>query len=410
MEILTNSEALQHCKLLSNLIDESIKKNQDWLPFSHFMDLALYSPHFGYYTSGTFKFGQSGDFVTAPEISSLFGATLGKTIAPLIDFFKGKTRPSCILEFGAGSGKLCQDILIYLKEIEQLPAQYFILDVSPELIQRQQESILPFLKEHDINTSVEWVEDMPQDFQGIVLANEVLDAMPFDLVIFKNGRWFYRGVKINPKSHSPSFSDHWLWEDGPLVPMELLPRYLQQDNQFPENYITEIHPRAHAWIKMVAEKLTEGILIAVDYGFPEHEYYHPQRNQGTHVAHHQHHAIPDMFYLPGLCDITTHVEWSAINRTAAQSGMGLIHYQSQGAYLLAAGIGDIFLEKMNPSDSKNYISATSAFQKLISEAEMGELFKIAAWNKNLSGNIDFENLCASLPGFTNRQRLLSLEP
>ena len=407
MEILTNSEALQHCQLLSNLIDQNIKNNNGWLPFSQFMDLALYSPQYGYYTSGTFKFGLGGDFITAPEISNLFGATLGKTIAPILDYFSKKNNPSNILELGAGSGKLCRDVLMYLKDIDQLPDQYFILDLSPDLIDRQKNTLQKFLVENQIKTNIEWISDIPNEFNGVILANEVLDAIPFDLVIYKNNKWYYQGVKINPSAQSTTFSDHWLWEDGLEVPHDVLPDYLQQPSViYPENYITEIHPRSHALVKMIAEKLSEGIFIAIDYGFPEHEYYHPQRNQGTHIAHHQHHSIPDMFYLPGLCDITSHVEWSSLNQTAAQAGMGLVHYQSQGAYLLHAGIGDLFLEQIDPTDSRVYIAASHAFQKLISEAEMGELFKIIAWNKNMSGNIEFENLCANLPGFTNRQRLL----
>jgi SAM-dependent MidA family methyltransferase len=409
MEILTNSEALQHCQLLSNLIDQNIKNNHGWLPFSQFMDFALYSPKLGYYTSGTFKFGLGGDFVTAPEISTLYGATLAKTIAPIIDFFSSKQSTSTILEFGAGSGKLCKDILLYLKEINQLPDKYLILDVSPDLIDRQKTNLEPFLIKHQIKTSIEWVKEVPKDFKGIILANEVLDAIPFDLIIFKQGKWHFQGVTINPEASSPTFSDHWLYGIGPEVPSDILPQYLSDSNaQYPENYVSEIHPRSHAWIRMIAEKMSEGLFIAVDYGFPEHEYYHPQRAQGTHIAHHQHRSIPDMFYLPGLCDITSHVEWTSINRVAAQAGMGLVHYQSQGAYLLHAGIGDLFLEQVNPQDSKNYISASHAFQKLISEAEMGELFKIIAWNKNMSGDIEFENLCGNLAGFNNRQRLLAI--
>jgi SAM-dependent MidA family methyltransferase len=157
---------------------------------------------------------------------------------------------------------------------------------------------------------------------------------------------------------------------------------------------------------MIANQLSQGLMIAIDYGFPEHEYYHPQRTQGTHIAHHRHQSIPDMFYLPGLCDLTSHVEWSSLNRVAARAGMSLIHYQSQGAYLLHAGIGDLFLSTVSPIDSVRYTSEAHAFQKLISEAEMGELFKLIAWSKNLSASMAFESLCANLPGFTSRQRLL----
>ena len=409
MEILTNSEALQHCSLLSNLIDEDIKKNDGWLSFSQWMDHALYAPQLGYYTSGSFKFGAKGDFITAPEISSLYGATLANTIAPLLEYFSVQKEVGTILEFGAGSGKLCQDILEQLLEINQLPDRYLILEVSPDLIDRQRNRLKKFLKERNVTTNIEWLSEMPNDFKGVILANEVLDAIPFNLIIRKGNKWYFQGVTINPTPSSPSFSDHWLWQSGEEVPRDLLPDYLMQSTQsYPENYQTEIHPRAHAWMEMIAHHVSQGLIIAIDYGFPEHEYYHPQRTLGTHIAHHRHQSIPDMFYLPGLCDITSHVEWSSLNRVAARAGCSLAHYQSQGAYLLHAGIGDMFLNTVSPSDSVRYISEVHAFQKLISEAEMGELFKIIAWCKNLPANNEFENRCANLPGFTNRQRLLAV--
>jgi len=407
MEILTNSEALQHCNLLSNLIDKDIKKNDGWLSFSQWMDHALYAPQLGYYTSGSFKFGAKGDFITAPEISSLFGATLANTIAPVLEYFSVQKEMETILEFGAGSGKLCQDILEHLLELNQLPDQYLILEVSPDLIDRQQIRLRGFLQERNISTKIKWLSEMPKDFKGVILANEVLDAIPFDLIIRKGEKWHYQGVTINPTPSSPSFSDHWLWQMGEVVPVDLLPDYLNDSSQiYPENYLTEIHPRSHAWTDMITHHMSQGLIIAIDYGFPEHEYYHPQRTQGTHIAHHRHQSNPDMFYLPGLCDITSHVEWTSLNRVAARAGCSLAHYQSQGAYLLHAGIGDLFMTTVSPSDSVRYTSEAHAFQKLISEAEMGELFKIIAWCKNLPASIEFENLCANLPGFTNRQRSL----
>jgi SAM-dependent MidA family methyltransferase len=409
MEILTNSQALHHCQLLSNLIDKQIKNNGGWLPFSQFMDLALYAPSLGYYTSGSLKFGSQGDFITAPEISSFFGATLAKTIEPVLTHFVQKMEVSSILEFGAGSGKLCQDILLYLKDVGQLPDQYLILEVSPDLIDRQKNRLLDFLSEHQISTQIIWLDHMPNDFKGVILANEVLDAIPFDLIIWQQGKWHYQVVVSNPKASSPSFSDHWLWQIGAEVPDSELPIYLTQSGtSYPENYVSEIHPRSHAWLSMISQAVIEGVIITIDYGFPEHEYYHPQRTQGTHIAHHRHQAIPDMFYLPGLCDITAHVEFTSLNRIAQNSEMHLASYQSQGAYLLHAGIGDLLMANMSPSDPIGYAAQAQSFQKLISEAEMGELFKIIAWSKSTSTDEEFIALCASLPGFTNRQRLLEV--
>jgi hypothetical protein len=407
MDILTSSEALEHCKLLSNLIDEEIQKHAGRLNFSQFMALVLYSPNYGYYTSGSFKFGSKGDFITAPEISPLFGSTIARTISPVLQYFLDKNQPSSILEFGAGSGKLCQDILTSLHQINQLPKKYLILEVSPELRDRQKTLLVNFLNKHHYPISIEWVTDIPTHFDGVVIANEVLDAIPVDLVIKHNNHWHYWCVSRSPKASSPSFSDHWQWTLGEQVPTDILPSYLIESIlQYPQGYITEIHPQSNAWINAVANSIHQGLFLTFDYGFPEKEYYHPQRHQGTHMAHHRHQAIPDMFYLPGLCDITSHVEWSSLNRTAVGNGMSLMNYQSQGAYLLHAGIGDLFLSSTDPTNAKDYAIAANAFQKLISEAEMGELFKTIAWSRNMPNDVAFENLCASLPGFKDKQRLL----
>ncbi len=407
MDILTSSEALTHCELLSNLIDEEIQKHGGKLHFSHFMDLVLYSPNYGYYTAGSFKFGAQGDFITAPEISPLFGATVAKTISPILQYFSEKNQPSVMLEFGAGSGKLCQDILMYLHQINQLPQKYLILEVSPELIDRQKNRLEGFIQEFQLPTSIEWITEIPHQFDGVILANEVLDAIPVDVIIKHQNEWYYWCVCSNPKASSPSYSDRWQWALGESVPTENLPqRLVECKDEYSEGYVTEIHTRSNAWLRTLASEIHQGLFLTFDYGFPDKEYYHPQRRQGTLMAHHRHHAIPDMFYLPGLCDLTSHVEWSSLHRTALQCGMSLMNYQSQGAYLLHAGIGDLFLESVDPSNAKEFAIAASAFQKLISEAEMGELFKTIAWSRNIPGDIAFEDLSAQLPGFTDKQRWL----
>jgi SAM-dependent MidA family methyltransferase len=406
MELLTSSEALEHCRLLSNHIDKSIKKNGGWIHFAEFMQLALYTPNLGYYTGGAFKFGEKGDFITAPEISSLFGATISRTISPVLEYFAEKNEVSAILEFGAGSGKLCEDILTYLPS-NQLPAKYLILEVSPELISRQKERLLPFLATQKLPTKIEWVSSIPEVFTGVMIANEVLDALPVDLIIKDEDQWFYWGISNHPHPSSPYFSDHWQYQKGPLVPVKDIPFYIKNHHEdFPNGYVTEIHLQSHAWMKHICDSLYQGIFITFDYGFPEHEYYHPQRVQGTHIAHHRHQSIPDMFYLPGLCDLTAHVEWTSLDRIAQENDLSLIHYQSQGAYLLQAGIGDLFINTVDPSDSKDYTKTANALQKLISEAEMGELFKVIAWSSD-NKDEDFAGLCANLPGFTGRMRSLA---
>ncbi len=407
MEILSNTEALSHCRQLSILIDEVIQKSDNRLLFSDFMDLALYSPTLGYYTGGAMKLGSKGDFITAPEISPYFGASIAETISPVIQHFRAGRHIAKILEFGAGSGALAASILLQLHQLNTLPHVYQILEVSPDLQERQKTHLQQFIKEHQIPVAIEWLSAMPVEFDGVILANEVIDAFPVDLIIKKADGWYYRGITQNPHASSPSFSDHWIWIDYQKVPIEDLPTYLREnDTDLPVGYQTETHLRAQSWIAMIAKSLRQGLLMTIDYGFPAKEYYHPQRAQGTIIAHHQHHSINDLFYLPGLCDLTAHVEWTSLNQVALNEGLDLIAYLSQGAYLLDAGIGQLLLSNADINDPMRFLPQSNALQKLISEAEMGELFKVAAWSMNRLKDDSLDELLNTLPGFRGRMRLL----
>jgi len=407
MEILSNTEALSHCRQLSNLIDDLVKKSENGLLFSDYMNLVLYEPKLGYYTGGSIKFGSKGDFITAPEISPYFGASIAQTISPVIQHFRNGRHIAKILEFGAGSGALASSILLELQQLNTLPHVYQILEVSPDLQQRQQEHIHQFIKEHQIPVAIEWLTTMPVEFDGIILANEVIDAIPVDVIVKRSDAWYYRGITINPDACSPSFSDHWLWTDLKEVPTQELPRYLlEYADEFTEGYQTETHLRAQSWLSTIAKSMRQGLLITIDYGFPAKEYYHPQRSLGTLIAHHQHHSIDDLFYLPGLCDLTAHVQWSSLNQVAQAQGLELIAYLSQGAYLLDAGIGELLLANVDMHDPKQFLPQSNALQKLISEAEMGELFKVAAWSMNRLQDKSLDELMNTLPGFRGRMRLL----
>ena len=407
MEILSNTEALSHCRQLSNLIDDHIKKSENGLLFSDYMNLVLYEPKLGYYTGGAIKFGSKGDFITAPEISPYFGASIAQTISPVIQHFRNSRHIAKILEFGAGSGALATSILWQLHQLNTLPHVYQILEVSPDLQQRQQEHILQFIKEHQISVAIEWLTAIPVEFDGIILANEVIDAIPVDAIVKRSDAWYYRGITINPQASSPSFSDHWLWTDLKEVPAQELPAYLlEHADEFTDGYQTETHLRAQSWLSTIAKSLRQGLLITIDYGFPAKEYYHPQRSQGTLIAHHQHHSIDDLFYLPGLCDLTAHVQWSSLNQVAQTQGLELIAYLSQGAYLLDAGIGELLLTNVDMHDPMQFLPQSNALQKLISEAEMGELFKVTAWSMNRLQDTSLDALMNTLPGFRGRMRLL----
>jgi SAM-dependent MidA family methyltransferase len=405
MDIKPSTDALAHSRQLSNLIQSEIEKSHGWIPFSTYMALALYAPKLGYYSAGAHKIGFSGDFITAPELSPWFGATIAQTIQPVLEYFKNTPQKQQILEFGAGSGALAQSILEQLQKADQLPEQYLILEVSPDLRSRQEERLTRFKEASGCSTQISWVDQLPQNFSGVMLANEVIDAMPVELIIKRADGWHQLSVAKTTDYNGEVDRSEFQLIDGPLVDQEILPPLLKEGgDELPIGYQTEIHPQAQAWIASLAEAMDAGLFLTFDYGFPAREYYHAQRSGGTLMAHYRHHAIPDPFYFPGLSDITAHVEFTSLSQTAAIHGLNLLGYQSQGGYLLNAGIGELLLSSLDPRDAASYLPHANAVQKLLSEAEMGELFKAIALGKSNDANLI--NILESLPGFTGRLRSL----
>ena len=395
MDITLTSLETEHSELLKDKIASQIASQGGWMPFSRYMEIALYEPGMGYYSAGAHKLGAGGDFTTAPELSPLFGAAICATLLPVLESLKEKGLPTQILEFGAGTGKLASSILSRLHDLGFSLDRYDIIEISPDLAQRQQECIGNIGKELELSTQCHWLKELPRNFKGIILANEVIDAIPCDAIIYQNGFWYWYGV---------SFKDgKLLWKVGSPVEQALLPESLLSGN-FSEGYVTELHAPANAWMHQVAKHLDTGLFLTFDYGFPESEYYHPQRLEGTLMAHHRHHAIQDPFYLPGLCDLTTHIEWSQIARSALAENADDVFLTNQAAYLLDAGIGDIALEIGDPSDPETFLPISNALQKLLSEAEMGELFKAFAFSKNLDTLLPGYSL-EDLPGLRGRNRL-----
>jgi SAM-dependent MidA family methyltransferase len=395
MDITLTSLETEHSELLKDKIASQIASQGGWMPFSRYMEIALYEPGMGYYSAGAHKLGAGGDFTTAPELSPLFGAAICTTLLPVLESLKEKGLPTQILEFGAGTGTLASSILSRLHDLEFSLDRYDIIEISPDLAQRQQKRLGNIVKELELSTQRHWLNELPRNFKGIILANEVIDAIPCDAIIYQNGFWYWYGV---------SFKDgKLLWKVGSPVEQALLPESLLSGN-FSEGYITELHAPANAWMHQVAKHLDTGLFLTFDYGFPESEYYHPQRLEGTLMAHHRHHAIQDPFYLPGLCDLTTHIEWSQIARSALAENADDVFLTNQAAYLLDAGIGDIALEIGDPSDPETFLPISNALQKLLSEAEMGELFKAFAFSKNLDTLLPGYSL-ENLPGLRGRNRL-----
>ncbi|MBK6957904.1 MAG: SAM-dependent methyltransferase [Nitrosomonas sp.] len=367
--------ALAHSHAVQTLIRDKIYSAGGWISFEQFMNLALYAPGMGYYSSGATKLGSAGDFVTAPEISSLFGRTLAQQILQISQQIKHAD----ILEFGAGSGKLALDLLLELEKSDALPGKYFILEVSAELRQRQQ-TLFANKAPHLVHL-IEWLEQLPDQFTGTILANEVLDAMPVHVVKWHNNKLFERGVTWQNNTFS--------WQDRPINNTELnhnasqLTPQINPDNNLTYSYVSEINLTANHFMHSLTSILQQGVILLIDYGFGRSEYYHPQRNQGTLMCHYRHYAHDDPFYLPGLQDITSHVDFSAITQAAENTGLPLLGYTTQAYFLINCGITGI-LAQTPAEDTRNFLPQSSQLQKLISPAEMGELFKVIAFGKDFS--------------------------
>jgi len=395
MDITLTSLETAHTELLSQKIMAEIASNGGWIAFSRYMEMALYEPGMGYYSAGAHKLGTGGDFTTAPELSPLFGAAIVETLLPILEALQSQGLPTQILEFGAGTGKLAQSILSRLQELDFTLDHYDIIEISPDLAQRQEERLQHLSKKLNLSTQCHWLSSLPNSFKGIMLANEVIDAIPCDAIIFQNGFWYWQGVSV--------VDGKLIWSAGKPAEQSLLPEALV-NGSFSEGYVTELHVPANAWMRQVANHLDTGLFLTFDYGFPENEYYHAQRLEGTLIAHHRHHAIQDPFYLPGLCDVTTHVEWSQIARSALEAGVDDVYLSNQASYLLDAGIGDIALEIGDPSNPETFLPISNSLQKLLSEAEMGEIFKVFAFSKKLSDILPDHTL-EDLPGLRGRNRL-----
>ncbi len=358
-------EALAHSTALSHHIADVIHQTDGWISFARYMELALYAAGLGYYSGGAAKFGAAGDFVTAPEISPLFGHSLARQVAQVLQICGGD-----VLEAGAGSGRLACDLLNELATLGCLPQHYYILEVSADLRERQRATILQ--QAPHMLARVQWLDRLPESFTGCVVGNEVLDAMPVNVVHWTQDAVFERGV---------TWADNtFMWRDQAITAGRLYDAARAID--VGADYLSEINLAASAFIKSLAQCLQCGALVLIDYGFGEREYYHPQRNRGTLMCHYRHRAHDDPFYFPGLQDITAHVDFTAIAVAGIKAGMHLAGYTSQAQFLINCGITDL-LALTPASDVGTYLPQASALQKLMSPAEMGELFKVIALCKGL---------------------------
>jgi len=369
------SEQREVSAALQSLVAREIEWLGGWMPFDRYMQLVLYAPGLGYYAAGARKLGDSGDggdFVTAPEISPLFAQAMAAQVAQVFQH-----TAAYIVEFGAGSGRLAHDLLAALAQGGVRCDGYAIVEVSPDLRERQQALLA--------GRPVQWLDAAPQGFNGVMLANEVLDVMPTRLFVKRSsatGGCTERGVVLRDGRLAFAESE---------APPDLVAAVRDIETEvgpLPEGYASEIGFAARAWMRSAADWLAHGVLLAIDYGFPGREYYHPQRLMGTVMCHYRHHAHADPFWLPGLNDLTAHVDFSAMAAAAHDGGLDVLGYTTQAHFLINCGL----LERLQAVPG---VAQSAAAQRLLSEAEMGELFKVLAVGRGVD---------ASLVGFARGDR------
>ncbi|MCX7176856.1 MAG: SAM-dependent methyltransferase [Proteobacteria bacterium] len=374
---------------LCELIAADIAAAGGWIPFSRYMELALYAPGLGYYSGGSQKFGAAGDFITAPELTPLFAHTLAVQAAQVM----ANSAPQ-ILEVGAGRGILAAELLLELERTCSLPEHYLILELSGELRARQHETL--FQMAPHLAPRVAWLDALPATFAGLVLGNEVLDAMPVALIEWcEDGaaeEILQRGVALDERGN-------FAWAARP-VQGELLQaaQLLASEVPIAAPYVSEIGLAARAWLGEWGRILERGALLLIDYGFPRAEYYFPQRSSGTLMCHYRHHAHGDPLWWPGLNDITAHVDFTAIAEAGFEAGLEVLGYTGQAQFLLNCGITGI-LGRLPDQTGKAFLAQSRAVGKLISPNEMGELFKVIALGRGLK---------QPLLGFSRGDRLHAL--
>ncbi len=377
-----SDEQLAQSARLTHALRDEIATQGGWISFARFMELALYAPGLGYYSAGSIKFGHGGDFVTAPEISPLFARTLARQAAQVLRETGGD-----VLELGAGTGRMAAQMLLELQHLGTLPQRYRILEVSAHLRSVQRETLEALLPD-GLLRRIEWLEALPAALTGFVFGNEVLDALPVHVLAWRDDGVHERGVGGGEAG--------FVWQERPLSDGVL--RGVVEKLDLPAGYVSEACPAAPALTASIAAALQRGVLLFVDYGFPRREFYHPQRATGTLMCHYRQYAHDDPFLYPGLQDITAHVDFTAIAEAAVASGLDVLGYTAQAQFLINCGIIDL-LSEVPPGDLAAYLPWATQAQKLMSPAEMGELFKVIALGRGME---------APLHGFTRGDKSYTL--
>jgi SAM-dependent MidA family methyltransferase len=356
------AQQLQHSAALSERIALRIQQAPNHvISFSDYMELALYTPELGYYMSEQAIFGKEGDFITAPEISPLFAQCLARPCAQVLEKTHGN-----ILEIGAGSGKLAAELL---RSLPELPKNYFIYEISPALRRRQQLYLQQTIP--DIYPRIHWLDELPKQFTGVIIANEVIDALPTDCFAITENQILGRGVTQKDQQ--------FVWEN--YLPTEELQNAVKEIQNtldipmFPD-YTSEISLRLSAWLKELSTCLQSGVILLMDYGFERHEFYHPERSEGTLMCHYRQHAHDNPFWHPGLQDITVNVDFTRVAEEAIKNNLEVLGFSAQAHFLLACGLLDIF-----QAQPELTYALKQQIHWLTSPAEMGERFKVMALAK-----------------------------
>lgn len=367
-----DSVAQAHSEQLQTLIRAEIERSGGQITFTRYMDLALYAPGLGYYSAGARKFGEAGDFVTAPELSPLFSRCVARQCRQVLAGLGGGN----ILEAGAGTGAMAAEVLGELEVLDCLPERYFILEVSADLRQRQRETLerrVPHLMDR-----VRWLDHLPESgFTGAVLANELLDAMPVHL---------FRMEEEGPRELYVAWTDdRFVWRSGPLSDPRLAGRIaaiVEEQGPLPPGYTSEINLAAEGWVRGLADWFERGLALFIDYGFPRREYYHHERRGGTLMCHYRHRAHPDPLILAGVQDVTAHVDFTAVAEAAVEAGLAVTGYTTQAYFLLGSGLMEMAGES-HPDDTRQHLALMQQVKKLTLPSEMGELFKVIALTRGI---------------------------
>lgn len=370
-----SADALAQSARLLEHIEAELAAAGGWIPFARYMELALYAPGLGYYSGGARKFGPGGDFITAPELTPLFGQALAAQVEQVM-----RASARALIEVGAGTGLLAADLLLELERRDCLPERYGILELSGELRERQFDTLAA--KAPHLAARVHWLDALPERFAGAVVANEVLDVIPVHLVVSRAEGLFERGVAIAADAAGVR---RLCWADVPAAgAVAEGARALALPVPQSGEYVTELNLAGKAWVAAWAERLQAGALLLIDYGYPRAEYYLPSRSGGTLLCYYRHHAHGDPFLWPGLNDITAFVDFTAVAEAGFEAGLDVQGYTTQAQFLFNCGVLEC-LERRGARESADYIRAARAVQRLTAPQEMGELFKVIALSRAIDG-------------------------